>query len=224
MQTMRYGCVILAVSACFAVESQAQAPGVQEQAKIVALPVSQQEASHRKAITLYGLGMLRVKQDRLVEASHLLEDALELDAESAAIQKGLVPLYLALGRRDDALLACKKALDLDPQDHETWSTYGRQLRARGKIKEAQAAFRLALECPGSAERLDLRLQLQYDIGALCEESEQCDQALAAFGEVVKGLESAQAPAELDSLSQQDIRQQAASTIERMIKLCLEARQ
>ena len=56
--------------------------------------LTRQELNHRKALTLYGLARQRLKEDRLVEATHLLEDARELDADSAPIHKALVPLYL----------------------------------------------------------------------------------------------------------------------------------
>jgi len=221
-----FSVAVLALLAWSGREAPAQLSEMRDQAAVLApaRPLTQQEANRRKALALYGLGILRLKQDRLVEATHLLEDARQLDGAAAAIQKALVPLYLALGRRDDALESCQGALDLDPGDHETWSLYGRQLRGRGKTKEAQVAFRRALQCPGVAECLDLHLQLQYELGALHEESEQFDQALAAFAEVVKGLESAQAPASLDTLSQEEIKQQAASTLERMIKLCIQAKE
>src|SRR5437660_12572706 len=86
-------------------EAVAQASEQRDQPKILvpARPFTQQELDRRKALTLYGLGMMRVKEDRLVEATHVLEDALELDAESAAIQKAIIPLYLAFGRTADAV-------------------------------------------------------------------------------------------------------------------------
>src|SRR5437899_2775643 len=64
----------------------------------------------------------------------------------------------------------------------------------------------------------------YDLAALCEGMELYDEALDAFAGVVKSFESAQAPIELDSMAQSDIAQQAASTLERMIKLCIKAKQ
>src|SRR5437667_12273635 len=109
---MRFSVAVLALLACSEREAPAQLSEIRDQAASLAQarPLTQQEASHRKALTLYGLGILRLKQDRLVEATHLLEDARQLDKAAAAIQKALVPLYLALGRRDDALETCQKAL------------------------------------------------------------------------------------------------------------------
>src|SRR5437588_119511 len=223
---MRFCLALLGSVTVFGMELPAQTSDISDQPRILVpgRPLTRQELNHRKALTLYGLGMLRQKQDRLVEATHLLEDALTLDAESAAIPRALFPLYLALGRRSDALEACKNALDLDPGDYATWNAYARQLKNSGNLKEARTALMRALDCDGVGDRFDLRLRLHYDLGSVCEELQQFDQALAAFALVVKGLESAQAPVELDSLSQAEIQQQAASTLERMIKLCIEARQ
>src|ERR1700730_4819949 len=132
---MRCCLCLLILSVTPRMEALAQAPEQRDQPKILvrARPLTQPELDRRRALTLYGLGMMRVKEDRLVEATHVLEDALELDAESAAIQKALIPLYLAFGRTADAVQACKRTLDLDPGDHDTWSVYARQLKNLGKL-------------------------------------------------------------------------------------------
>jgi tetratricopeptide (TPR) repeat protein len=187
-------------------------------------PLTRHEVNRRKALTLYGLAMQRTKEDRLVEATHLLEDARKLDPDAAPVHKGLIPLYFALGRRDDGLLACKRVLALDAGDYETWAGYARQLKSHGQLKESHAAFTRALACKDVAERFDLHLQIEYDFALLCEEMERYDQALTVFAEVVKGFESAQAPVELDSMAQADIARQAANTLERMIKLCIRDKQ
>src|SRR5207302_9324028 len=144
------------------------------------------------------------------------------DPDSAPIHRALGPLYLALGRSDDALQACKHVLQLVPEDFEAWAAYGRHLKNRGQLKEARDAYQRALHCKDIVERFDLHLQIQYDLAALCEGMELYDEALEAFAGVVKSFESDQAPVELDSMAQSDIAQQAARTIERMIKLCIKA--
>src|SRR5439155_2408017 len=79
-------------------------------------PQTRQELARREARKLYGLGLLRQHEDRLVEATRTFEEALQLDPEAISVHKALIPLYVALGRMDDVLAACQKALDLDPGD------------------------------------------------------------------------------------------------------------
>jgi tetratricopeptide (TPR) repeat protein len=116
-------------------------------------PQARQELARREARKLYGLGLLRQHEDRLVEATRTFEDALHLDPEAISIYRALIPLYVALGRTDDALTACQKTLDLDPGDYETWSLYARQLRNLARAKEARTALVRALACPGLADHV-----------------------------------------------------------------------
>ena len=87
------------------------------------------------------------------------EEAARLDPDAAAPLRALAPIYLALDRTDDALEACRKALELDPDDYDTASFYGRQLRAVNKVKEAIAVLQRTAALPGMKERPDLRLQI-----------------------------------------------------------------
>jgi len=57
--------------------------------------IRSKEMNRRKALTLYGLGMQRIKEDRLVEATHLLEDARKLDLKPRRCTRDLSPLLRA---------------------------------------------------------------------------------------------------------------------------------
>src|SRR5215510_4111258 len=91
-------------------------------------PETPGELNRREAVVLYGVAILQEREHRLVEAVRTLEQVARLDPESAAAYRTLCPLYLALDRADDALIACRKVLDLEPTDFQTWYLYGRQLR------------------------------------------------------------------------------------------------
>ena len=225
-QSFRFWLVFLILAAATGTRALAETPADQDAQKpfVPLHPLTQQDLARRKALALYGLGMLRLRQDRLVEATHILEEAVPFNPEAAAIQRALIPLYLALGRNDDALTACKKTLALDPGDFESWALYARQLKGRGQPKEAIKALEQALASPGLAEHLDLQLQFQYDRGALGEEIKDYDRCLAAFAEVVRILESPEAELELEALSDQQLKQQVAATYERMVKIGIQAKQ
>src|SRR5208283_4646728 len=133
-------------------------------------PATRAELDRREAQKLYAQGLLNQRQDRLLEALRHFEAALKLDLESPALHRALVPLYLALGRNEDALAACRKVLDLAPEDHETWYLYSRQLKELGRTREAREALRKGVACPGLKEELDLLVQMQYELGVLWEEA------------------------------------------------------
>ena len=93
---------------------------------------SRAELDRREARTLYAQGLLSQREDRLLEAMRRFEQARALDPKATPIHRALVPIYLALGRHEDALAACRKVLELDPGDHETWYMYARELTSRAR--------------------------------------------------------------------------------------------
>lgn len=187
-------------------------------------PQTREELARREARKLYGLGLLKQQEDLLVEATRVFEEALPLDPEATPIYKALIPLYSALSRTEDALAACRKTLELDPGDYETWSTYARHLRNLGRTKEARTALVRGLACQGVAEHADLRLQLYYDLGVLSEEAQDYDQAVTAFTALARLLDNPQTALELDGVQHPDLAEEAASSYERIINICIQARQ
>ncbi|HEV8060803.1 MAG TPA: tetratricopeptide repeat protein, partial [Gemmataceae bacterium] len=187
-------------------------------------PVTPQDLARREAMSLYGLAMTRQREDRLVDAVRLLEEARQLDSESAAISRALAPLYLALNRTDDALSAARRAVKVDPGDYESWVLLGRQYKRLGRIEDAAGAFDRALSSHSLDDRSDLRSQYAFSLGRLREELGQCDQAVAAYLQVVKILDQPYQLLETTGLTREEIAEQAADTYERMIRTCVAGKQ
>ena len=129
MRSARIGLTLLALVTAPAIALRAQGPvNDPPQPFTPAHPETREELNRREALKLFGLGSFHEHNNRLLAAIHAYEEASRLDPEAAPPYKALVPLYLGLDRLDDALAACKKAVDLDPGDYETWHLYARQLR------------------------------------------------------------------------------------------------
>jgi tetratricopeptide (TPR) repeat protein len=186
-------------------------------------PATRQELDHLEAVKLYGRGVILGHQNRLIEAMHTFEEALRLDPESAAIHRTLVPLYFALDRLDDALAACRRVLELDPEDFETGYRYARQLRVLGRTKEAVAVLTRTGACPGLKDRLEVRAQVFYDLGALHEDAGELDKAEKSFREVLAILDNPAALMEQGPYNRQEIDSQAAETFERLGRICLKGK-
>jgi tetratricopeptide (TPR) repeat protein len=203
----------------------AQAPPAEDRpAPFVPLrPPSKEERQEREALKQYALGLLCEHDDRLLEAQKAFEEAARLNPRAASVFKALVPVYLALDRAPDALVASRKALDLDGGDYATWFLYARQLRARGKAKEAIAALGKGVACPGARERPELLLQMYQDLGGLCESAKEYEQAAAALGEAAKILDHPDALLEVADLDREDVRKQAAEIYEHVGRVWLRAR-
>src|SRR5579885_2319188 len=134
------------VTAAAGARAQTDLPGDRPRVLPPDPPAARADLDHREAVKLYGVAVIREREQRLVEAVRTLEQAARLDPESARVWRALVPLYLALDRGEDALAACKKALDLEPGDFETWYRYARQLRLRDRPQDAVAALKRAAAC------------------------------------------------------------------------------
>jgi tetratricopeptide (TPR) repeat protein len=186
--------------------------------------LTRHEKDRREARKLFGLAMLRQRQDQLLEATRALEEAVRLDPDAAVLHRALVPLYLALSRTEDALAACTRTLELDPGDYETWYLKAQQLRAQGQAREARAALTRAAGCAGLGERPELRIQVYFDQGVLSEETQDFEAAIKAYEEVIQILEKPEALLEAGPFSAAQLSEQAANTHERVIKICIQARQ
>lgn len=220
----RLGSLVLAALTLHAGPVQAQPPdGFERPAVLVPTPRTPEQARRREALLHYAAALQQQRRDQLVEATRSFEAAARLDPGAIAPHRALVPLYLVLCRFDDALAECRTVLDLDPTDHETWVLYGQQLRSQGKVAEARAAFLEARACPGIHDHPDIRAQLLFDLGVLYEQAQEIDPALASFAEVVKILEKPDSLG-IGPYNPEQLRDQAANTYERMIKLCIQARQ
>ena len=102
-------------------------PGNQLKTVSAEAPANRQKEDRRRARVLYGAALLNARNKHFLEAVCQLEEAWKLDPAAAPVARALVPLYLALGRTQDALTFSRKTLDLDPDDFETWYSYARQL-------------------------------------------------------------------------------------------------
>src|SRR5205085_9574728 len=111
-------------------------------------------------------------RNRLSEALKTYEKALRLDPDAAPILRALVPLYQALDRQQETLDACKRIVELDPEDHDTWHTYARQLRAADRDAEACKALLRAVACKNLKEQPESHLAVLQDLGAVQEKLQE----------------------------------------------------
>jgi tetratricopeptide (TPR) repeat protein len=219
--------LILTLSAAPGFPASAQPPILGGDRPARHVPVrtpTEADKNRQEALRLYGLGLLQEKKNRLIEATHTLEEAQRLDPESAAVVRALIPLYLALERVDDALAGCAKALKLNPEDYETGYLYARQLRGLERRKEAIGVLVKTATCPGLKDRPDLKAQLWFDLGGLYEHERRWNEAEKAFREVTAILDKPEPLIELGGATAEDVQTQTGETYERLGQICLKAGQ
>lgn len=185
-------------------------------------PADRRELDHVEALKAFGLGAIAEKNNHLIRAVHAYEEAARLDPAAAAPLRALAPLYLALDRTDDALAACQKVLELDPDDLDTAAFYARQLRAVNKTKEAADLLGKTAARPALKERPNLRLQVCLDLGALRETAGDLKGAEAALRDAAAVLDHPDALLDDGAVTREEVQAQAADVYERLGGLCLKA--
>jgi tetratricopeptide (TPR) repeat protein len=215
--------VILLAGLPLAARTQGLENGARDVHFVPLHPLDRTALDRREARKLYAQAVLQQRADCLLEATRLFEEAQKLDPEALPCLKALIPLYVALCRPEEALATCRRALDLDPGDYETWHLHGQQLKARGQPREAREALARAAACRGLEEHPDQRVRIYFDLGVLCEETQEYGRAITAFEEVTKILESPESLLALGPFDRDRLVEQAAATQERIGSLCLQTR-
>jgi tetratricopeptide (TPR) repeat protein len=223
MSRISQACVLalaLTLSGFVALHGQSDGPTDGDLPRVDPRPHTPAEARRAEALTLYAVGLLHERAHRLLQAVATFEEARRLDADAAPIHKALVSLYLALDRGEDALASCKRVLELTPGDAESWYLYSRLLKAQNQTRECLAALTRGITCPCLRDMPELKMQMSFDLGVLCEDLKNDDQALAAFQRVVEILENPEPLLDEGTMTRADIDSQACDLYERMAKLCL----
>jgi len=134
----------------------------------------------REAQALFGLGVMRHRGDRWLEALTLLEQAAKLDPKCPAAHRALVPLYLSLAREEDAVDAARRVLQLDPDDSDTAYQLAKLLKADGRTKDAIAALVQGAGSKRADESPDLLYYTLSDLADLLEKAADYPAATAAY--------------------------------------------
>ncbi len=157
----------------------------------------------REALTLYGVGVFHHRQERLVEATRCLEDAVRLDPEAVPPRQLLIPLYTALGRPTDAASAAAAVVLLDPSQADTWRTLARLLHEMKRTGDAISVLNRCVVAPAIVDRPADRIgafrdlaRLHAALGTYPQAADACRKAIDLFVEhkadfLAKGIELAE---------------------------------
>jgi tetratricopeptide (TPR) repeat protein len=109
----------------------------------VAQPPPPADEAHRDALTRYGVGLLRARNDRIASAAKQFEEAARKEPTAAAPQKELAKLYAELGREPAAAAAGEKGLAADPNDLATARLLARLYTDARRPADAVRVLKLA---------------------------------------------------------------------------------
>jgi tetratricopeptide (TPR) repeat protein len=192
---------------------------------VPARPATRAELDRLEALKLYAVAVVQERGGRLIEAVRTYEEARRLDPDSASIHRGLAGLYFSLDRADDAVAACRRVLDLDPDDVATAYVYSRHLRLQNKSAEALPVLVRMAALPALKERPDLLLQVHFDLGVLYEDGNDLPRSQAAYRQVAALLDDPpEALIEQGPFTAEELRSQAAEVYERLGRVELKADQ
>lgn len=159
--------VLLSVSICRAGEPDIP-PREEKPVRIPAVPLSPAEEAHREALTRFGLGFFRTRDDRLADAVKQYRAALQNDPQALEPKRELVKVYAELGRDAAAIRTAREVLARDPDDFETAQRLGRLLMGGKKYPEAAKALLQAVNSPHGKDDFGARLVLLRELGNAAE--------------------------------------------------------
>lgn len=140
----------------------------------------------------FQLGLLYTKQHKnLSEAVHLLQRARALQPNLTGIDSALGSALLASGHARDAATSLETAVNLTPNDAQSYyllaSAY-RQLHQDDKAAAALNAFNVHMKADGEQRAREMRGQADYQTGVnLLSDSNELDKAYAALTKAVAEL-------------------------------------
>ena len=91
------------------------------------------------------LALVYLENDNMQQAKANLQKALEYQPDSAIIHRVFAYYYQKVNEPKIAEKFYKKSLSLDPKDAHTHNNYGRFLCIRGRYKEAEQQFLIAIK-------------------------------------------------------------------------------
>ncbi|MEX0701275.1 MAG: tetratricopeptide repeat protein [Planctomycetales bacterium] len=174
-----------------------------------------------QATALYMKAQLLQSRGDLRAAYETFEKALELDPESAAIRRALVPLAFRMNREEDAVKHALKAIELDPTDHETLRRLGLQFAAQGKLDEGTGLLEKAAASPRLSKTSPTYVSLMRELGILHTATGDTNKAGDAFEILLDALLNP-ARYELDPDTLDTLQANQAATFERIGQVLLEA--
>ncbi len=174
------------------------------------------ELRARESLKKYALALLCLKEDRLIEAHKVLEEAIALDPDAAPLYREQVNVFLALERIRDALEAITKANQLDPHDPEAWFLAARLQKNFGSAKEYRRCLEKGLADQSfKVERPEIVQQMYLDLGNLLEAEGELEPAANAFTEAAKILDHPDILLDHAPFHRDSIIAKAAETYERI---------
>ena len=160
--------LLFAASVC-AIEPDVS-PAEEKPVRVPVAAIAPADEAAREALVRFGLGFLRSRDDRLVEASKQYRAAAEQDPNAVAPLRELVKVYAELGRDAAAIRTAREVLARDPDDGETAQRMGRLLVEAKKYAEATKAFAQAAKSPFGMDDPGARIVLLREWGTAADKA------------------------------------------------------
>src|SRR5271169_6228943 len=112
------------------------------------------------------------------KAASVFQEIVKTSPRNAEAWRGLGSASGSLGRREEAIAAYQRAIDINP-DSETFVLLGIQYDAAGRVNEATEAFQRSIRVnPGNVDAYDYLAQTYSRLGRHDEAQKLAKQAIA----------------------------------------------
>lgn len=136
------------------------------------------EVDERNIDALHLLAILASMVKKWDIAMELVQKAIGINPNSAALYIDLGNIHFNHGQNQQALQAYEKAVSLDPNSSEVYNNLGAVLAKQGRFDEAVQYLRRAIALKPDA------LSAHHNIGKICHEQYRLNEALDAYKHVI----------------------------------------
>ena len=179
----------------------------------------------RDARAQFGVGIMSLRHEKLLEALGTLEKAARLDPDSLEVRRALIPLYTTIGRDDAARTLARQVLDREPFDLDVAFQYARLLRADGHSAEAIPVLQKAVGGKDAAQRPERLLFVLSDLFAMLEKQDDFAGAARAQERIIKTItEKREQLLYGNGFTREDLQASLARAYESLGRACVKAKE
>ncbi len=148
---------------------------------------NEDEANRRKAVAHYMTGRTLERANKFQEAYQAYQRALDIDPESIAIYRSIIPLAFRLDKIDDGIQYAQKAVELDPNNFELLSQLGIYALRQRNVASSIEYFEKAVNSQTVDKKAGPYISIMSQLGQLYLTINKTEEAARSFAVVFKAI-------------------------------------
>jgi len=148
---------------------------------------NEDEANRRKAVAHFMTGRTLERANKFQEAYESYKQALEIDPESIAIYRSIIPLAFRLDKIDEGIQFARKAVELDPNNFELLSQLGIYALRQRNVASSIEYFEKAVNSQTVDKKAGPYISIMSQLGQLYLTINKTEEAARSFAIVFEAI-------------------------------------